>query len=1419
MDESQAHSAMPSGTVTFLFTDIEGSTKLLERIREDFRAVISEHNALFRAAFARWNGREIQFLGDGFHAAFRRATDAVACVAELQRELANHTWPAGATVRVRMGLNTGEAEIDADHYVGIGVHRAARVAAAGHGGQVLLSQTTRDLVYMDLPPGVSLRHLGDHMLKDIRYPQPIYQLDIEGLPIDFPPLRTLGAEEPPAPGEPPYKGLQFFGEADAEWFFGRDETTARLVDDLRGQRFLAVVGASGSGKSSIIRAGLVPALRRATDARWEIVVITPTVHPLEALAVGLTRGSESVTAAATLMDDLARDARSLHLYVQKTLTPHPSPMNRLGEGGLRTAPLSRSSHGRGVGGEGKVLLVVDQFEELFTLCRKEDERRAFVDNLLYAAGADGGTTTVVLALRADFYDHLAPYPALREAVAKHQEYIGPMSADELRLAIEEPARRGGWEFVPGLVDLMLQDVGAGKGQQPEPGALPLLSHALLETWRRRRGNTMSLRGYNEAGGVRGAIARTAETVYRQLSPQEQPVARSVFLRLTELGEGTQDTRRRAAVSELIPPPPLGDPAQVEDVLVKLADARLITTGEGTVEVAHEALIREWPTLRGWLTQDREGLRLHRHLTQSAQEWESLGRDAGALYRGSRLAQVAEWAGANSRELNALEQAFLAGSQELARREETDREAQRQRELVAAQQLAAAERQRAEEQARAAGRLRQRAVYLAVALVAAAGLLFAALWLWRMANQNARASEEQARLATSRELATAAVNNLAVDPERSALLALQALNKAETLEAANALHQALPELRLLRTIPLAADVERVAFSPDGSLLATAHSDKQTYVWNSTTGQRLFGIGSTDPVRDVAFRPDGQVLALGGLTQVRVFDVANRRHLFELGASMAPEMQQYWASDSGVGRVAFHPDGTRLAIANLDGLPRVWNLPTRSAVLTLTGHAREATAIAYSRDGTRLATGSSDQTVRIWDGATGKELRKMDGSASASSRIVFSPNGTRLASLGSDGTLTVWDVASGQRVSSLAGQAIGFQDVAYTPDGKQLVTAGSDGTVRMWDTASGLQVRVGTGHKSLVREVSVSPDGQLLATCSDDGTAKVWDNGPGRELLAWSAHTGWATEVSYSPDGSVLATVGEDNAVRFWDPSTGRLVRSLSAGGPGGLYSLCFSPDGQRLAAGSGEGIASVWDLGTGGQMLTLNVGNNWVTDLAFSPDGTRLATSGRDGSVAVWDAATGQRLVYGKLELGTEMWSVAFSPDGVRLAGGSTDGYVRIWDWAISAALREGAEGVDVYSVAWSSDGQRLASGRQDGVITLWDPAEGKRLQTLPGHTGMVVGLAFSPNSARLASAAMDGLAKVWDVATGAEVATLYGNTTSVYSVAFHPDGTHLATAALDGTVRTYTLDLDELVALAQARLTRKLTDEECRKFLHLNQCP
>jgi formylglycine-generating enzyme required for sulfatase activity len=434
----------------------------------------------------------------------------------------------------------------------------------------------------------------------------------------------------PETGESPYMGLRYFDTSDADLFYGREALTDELLRRVQTESFLAIVGASGSGKSSAARAGLIPAWKSATLGT--VYVITPTARPLESLAASLTRESESVTATSTLMDDLMRDARSLRLYVRKLLSNS---------------------------GNANLLLVVDQFEETFTLCKDSAERKAFIENLLSLTDEENSTANVVITLRADFYHHCAEYEGLRNALKSHQEYIGAMTQDELRETIVRPAENNGWEFQPGLVDLILQDVGT------EPGALPLLSHALLETWKRRQGRTLTLQGYHEAGGVKKAITQTAERVYDKLLPEEQIIARNIFLRLTELGDGMQDTRRRVKMDELAQ---AKEQESVAKVLKTLTDARLVTTEEDSAEVAHEALIREWGTLRKWLDEDRESVRLHRHLTESAQEWQRRGREASELYHGVRLRQLQDWMKEHSDSLSPLEAEFVKASQNVKRQE-------------------------------------------------------------------------------------------------------------------------------------------------------------------------------------------------------------------------------------------------------------------------------------------------------------------------------------------------------------------------------------------------------------------------------------------------------------------------------------------------------------------------------------------------------------------------------------------------------------------------------------------------------------------------------------------------------------------------------------------------------------------------------
>lgn len=1197
-------------------------------------------------------------------------------------------------------------------------------------------------------------------------------------------------DEPPAPGEPPFKGLQFFDQADADIFFGREMLTASLVKHIReGHRFIVIVGASGSGKSSVVRAGLVPVLQRGETLAdgeyppkgsedWLIHVITPTAHPLESLTTSLTRDHESVTVTSTLMDDLARDTRSLHMTIE-----------RMAEAQDTT----------------RLLLVVDQFEELFTLCRDEVERKAFIDNLLTATVSEAkGPTTVVITLRADFYERCSEYENLRQALAKHQEYIGPMTAREMRRAIEEPAKQGGWDFQSGMVDLFLRDV------RGEPGALPLLSHALLETWLRRSGRMLTLKGYAASGGVPGAIARTAEMVFnRHLTEEQQAIARKIFLRLTELGEGTQDTRRRVALSELIPHPDTA--AAVEEVIKKLADARLITTYEDTAEVAHEALIREWPALREWLDEDREGLKLHRHLTESAQEWEELDRDSGELYRGARLVQVLEWAAENEGQLNELEREFLGASQIFALDEEAERQAQQQRELEAARKLAEAEKKRAAEQTKSVRRLRRLAMGLGV-------VLLIAVVVAGIAMQQRKQIENEAYLRASRELAVAAISNLHQDPELSILLALEAVREAESaglpvpLETGNALHRAVHALPLKLVLQGHADgVVSIAFSPDGIRLATASRDGTARVWDAGTGEEIFTFTRhTGVVTGVAFSPDGMRLATSSHDHTaKVWDSATGQELLTFSG------HNDWIED-----IAFSPDGSRLITASRDGAAKIWDSTMGEELLTLAGHTAVITGVEFSTDGRRVATASMDGTAKVWDASSGDELLILSGDPVGVRKVTFSPDGTRLAITNPGGYVTVWDAFTGEELLTSIPINGEIMDVAFSPDGTHMATAGVGGYANVCDAETGDELLLLTGQEGGIFGVSFSPDGTRLATGAGDGTVRVWTVSSCWELLTITI-PGRFGRVAFNPDGSQIASgVGDDGMVKIWDTSSGDEVLSLNESGhEDRVESVAFSPDGFRLAIASMDGMASIWDITSGQHLWTLGGHNGGVHDIVFDPDGTHVATASMDGTAKVWDATTGKELL--SLDgSGFEKITVTFSPDGTRLATIATSfnnpGILKIWDVSTGEELFNIRDWSNA-SVAFSPDGTRIATAGGDEV-KVWDAATGQETLALRSESGDLISVAFSSNGTRLATASSNSVATVWDAATGQELLVLSDCAPHELSgIAFSPNGKKLAMSG-EGAIQIFLVNIEDLVALAESRLTRWFTRDECLRYLRPERC-
>ena len=1211
-------------------------------------------------------------------------------------------------------------------------------------------------------------------------------------------------EDAPGLGLCPYKGLSYFDEADADLFVGREKWTSKLTERVLSlvssrspneTRFLAVVGSSGSGKSSLVRAGMVPALRwHKKSIDWQIHILTPTAHPLESLATSLTLETPSVTTTATLMDDLKRDERTLHLFAKRKLQ---------------------------TGGNPQLLLVLDQFEEVFALCRSEEERGSFIRNLLGAASEADGPVIVLITLRADFYAHCAKYPQLRETLAKNQEYIGAMSVDELRRAIKEPALRGRWEIEPGLVDVLLHDVGH------EPGALPLLSHALLETWQRRRGRMMTLSGYASAGGVHGAIAETAETVFAdQLTKEQQSIARRIFLRLTELNDETSatDTRRRAQFDELILKPE--DAASTQAVLKALADARLIITSEDSAEVAHEALIREWPTLRGWLEENREGLRLQRQLTEAAKEWLAMERTPDMLFRGARLTQAEEWLGTHQEELNELEREFLDASITWNEQEAAEREAQRQRELEAAQKLAESEKQRAEEQTSFVKQLSKRAIYLTGAFIVALLMALTALYFGSQARQTAVSAQNDRRIATARELAAASLNNLEVDPERSILLALQSVSTTRSVdgtvlpESLEALHRSIVSSPIRMTLDghgtstLSAD-----YSPDGNRLATIGNDGTVILWDALSGEELIRLnGTTEPndfvtTQRVAYSPDGKLLVAVDRNQVRVFDADSGNLIETLDGHKAD-----------VTSVSISNDGRYIASGGVDGSAIIWDISMNDSHRELVGHLDAIENLTFSPDGRWVITTSYDKTMKIWDAHSGYLLQDYTEFTGVVLGAAFSPDGKRFAF--SDETIHLWQLSDNPDEDQAGISSAELFKIpnaiseTFSPDGGQLAgISGND--IKIWDSATGRELYTLTGHTGWVMGLAYSPDGKSLASTSLDGTVKIWSLSPGNETVAVSvAGAVYGNRLAYNPNGEEFITSSGDGTTTVWNAKTGE-PRLTVQGHDLEVINVAFSNDGMYFATGSLDGSTIIWDSKSGSELHTLVGHEDGVRDVAFSFDGGLIATGGFDGTAKVWDARTGT-LIHEIIGHQGLVLGVAFSPDGTLLATSSTDATAKIWDTKTGGLIftLTGHE-TGIRDVTFSPDGSMIATASGDGTAILWDVETGSPVRTLAGHTSALQAIVFSPDGKLLATGSEDNSAKVWDVETGREIISLPGSLGGVFGVAFSlsDNGTHLAASSGDGVTRIFLLKIDELLALARSRVTRTLTVEECRKYLHVDECP
>ncbi|MGW0565550.1 nSTAND1 domain-containing NTPase [Streptomyces sp. NPDC003016] len=1191
---------------------------------------------------------------------------------------------------------------------------------------------------------------------------------------------------------PPYRGLTRFEPGDAELFFGRYQLVERLTELNRKHRFTAVFGPSGSGKSSLLRAGLIPRLRAPCGG-------------------GGGGGRDAAPAAVRIF------------------TPGADPLRTHAD---RLVPVP--------GTDADTWLIVDQFEELYTLGADPADRDAFIGHLVAATDA-GSRLRVVIAVRADFLGRCAEHPGLTTALQDATLLAGPMSRAELREAIVRPAAADGLIVERSLTDRLLDEV------EGAPGGLPMMSHVLLETWRHRRGRVLTEAGYEAAGGLHGAVVRTAEQLYGELTASQAELARRILLRLVtpgrgsplleqsgELGGGTPDTRRPTEHAEL----DFGSPADTRAVLERLVRARLITFDNGTVDLAHEALITAWPRLRAWIDTERDRLRVHRSLSEAARTWQVLGRENAALYAGSRL--------------DAARDAFPQGAAQWPGIAQKDPEGYQSDALTSLERqfLTASLRRR-----RRAARLRRTVVaVLAVLVLLATGTAVVAL---------------QARATAQAERDDAVFGRLTAEADgvRDTHAGL-----AARLDVAAHRMRSTPDLRTR----LASDAGRalatrlsghrglgrsVVYAPDGRTLASGSHDGTVRLWDTAArpgpadGPEDMGRPLGEPLRFrtglvdvVAFAPtDGDLLVAAGKGgAIQLWDVRDRERPRAVGRPLVSH------DEKNVVSVAFAPDGRALATAGDDGTVRLWDLsdPARPAPLgepaeadgSETGSVR---AVAFAPGGDTLATAGFDGTVRMWrfgedDGIAplGKPLRAHTASAWA---LAFSPDGRALATAGFDETVRLWDASDPSRLQPLGAplteHTAPVMSVAFSSDGRTLATAGQDDSPILWNVANpAYPQQLGeplTGHTEAVWGVAFSRDGRTLASTGADRSVRLWHRPP----TVLTDFTNPLTAVAYSPDGRLLAAASTDDAlIRLWDvdePGRPRRMPRTLTGHEDDVLAVAFAPDGRTVASGSKDGTVRLWDVSVPERPAPLgephDAPDGGALAVAFAPDGRTLATGGRDGTARLWDVRRPDRVRPLGEPLrghGNAVTSVAFARDGRTLATGSEDGAARLWHVGDGARARPAGHALaghdrTVNAVAFAPDGKTLATGSGDRTVRLWDVRRTDRArpvgEELAGHRGPVLSVAFAPDGKTLATGSGDSTVRLWDVADPARAEPvgreLTGHLETVTSVAFSPKGDALASGSYDLTARVWTLDADRAADYVCDRTGGVLTRAEWEEHL------
>ncbi len=1177
----------------------------------------------------------------------------------------------------------------------------------------------------------------------------------------------------------PYKGLRAFQTVDANDFFGRDDLIDQLIShlSLSGKRndFLAVVGPSGSGKSSVVKAGMIPRIQAGAldqEVNWYTAEIVPGTHPMEELEVALL--AVSTSEIPDLYDILTKDERGLVRAVKRII-----PENS------------------------EFVLFIDQFEEAFTLITNNDERLHFLNSIINAVEDERSRIKIILTLRADFYDRPLLYAEFGNLIRQHTELVLPLNEAELKASIEGPAERVGVKLEAGLVNAIINDVAE------QPGALPLLQYALTELFERRQGRTMLLSDYQDIGGTTGALARRAEELYQSFNAEEQAATRQMFLRLVTLGEGSDDTRRRVLQSELLS---LNRQSNaMPKIIQQFGKFRLLTfdhdpqTRSSTIEVAHEALIRQWERVRAWLDENREALRMHRRLTSATEEWNQTRRDASFLARGIRLQQFEALANDSDIALNEVETTFLTMSVE-AREERERLEVERQ------------EREEALEE-RARQRLQLLASVMAVAAVIAIGLSIFAFNAQQRAEEQANIAENNASTATvAQGLAVNSANSAATSAAEALENEAEARALALAANARNASSLGDPQLALV----LALEAEQAFSPPPVDILRTLSTI--TYAPGPTARYE----NHAGSVTSVEFSDDSQYIISSSVDgSVRVINNQTKEEV------LVVTIDDGWLYDA-----AIHPDNTTIAAAASDGNVYVWSFPVGNLLYTLTGHRDEVMTVDYSPDGRFIASGGADHDIILWSLSDRAMVRTLSGHEGVVLNVVFGPDGSRIASSSADETLgdvgddavdrtvRIWDANTAEELIVINPESGFVRALDFSPTGDTISygvwDSASSGTVRVHDAFTGDEIQRFIAHTTPITAVAYSADGSKVASVAWDRTVRIWDLKLGIEADSFVGFGDRVLSMAYSLDGQSLALgignignniySGEDGAadqsIWIWDVNNRDQIEAFT-GHSDWLWTIDLSPDGQLAATGGGplrlpdnvdsdEAVRDrllasttvlVWDVATQEIVATLPAHENTVDNVRFHPDGTRLLTSSWDSHIILWDFATETEIR--RYDAHTDrVYMLRFLADGSQFVSVSKDGRAILWDTESGEIIREFEHNIAVNGVDFNSDESLMATssgdfGADTNLIWLWNIETGELIRTFEGHGHIVNEVRFHPSDEFLVSSSWDASIRVWNVESGREVRQFSGHSSETFGIDFSEDGQIMLTTSSDTTVRMW----------------------------------